>query len=75
MDDEVMALLHAVLYAIRFRHAKAVQKGLKGRQLEESHEKDRKEIRQAVLEMMGMDDLNAETLPEETEKKIPRLLS
>lgn len=78
MDDDVMALLHAVLYAIRYRHAKAVKKGLKGRELEESHENDRREIRQAVLEMMGIDDPCASCEDEENddaEMKIPGLLN
>lgn len=53
MKEDWMVLLQAVLYTVRRRHAVSVVKGLKGKELEKAHEKDQREIREAVLRLMA----------------------
>jgi hypothetical protein len=67
MNDEIVELLMAVLYTVRYRHFQAKRKGLSGEQLAESHRRDQIEIREAVLKMMNPD-------PEPEEENTERLL-
>jgi hypothetical protein len=64
MNDEIMELLMAVLYTVRYRHFQAKRKGLSGEELAQSHRKDQLEIREAVLKMM-----NPDTDPQEDRKE------
>lgn len=56
MNDEIVELLMAVLYTVRYRHFQAKRKGLSGAELEKSHRRDQLEIREAVLKMMNPED-------------------